>query len=148
MNRTHTVQRGEFLSTIGRKYGVDWRVISRLNDGRTVRIGSTTYTFRNRPPYRIWPGLPLLIPGKAPEPAPAPSPGPAIVTPVPGGANPEPEPPVITVDPIFPPPPSFGSGDQSKYLLYGGMLVVGAGVLYTLWRFSQPKRRAPRRKRS
>lgn len=40
--RTHTVQRGDTLSEIGKRFGVDWRAIQRLNqitDPNKIRVG-------------------------------------------------------------------------------------------------------------
>ena len=55
---THTVKPGEWLFSIGRQYNVSPFTLAQVN-----RIG---------PPYRIWPGQVLTIPG---DQAPSPSPG-------------------------------------------------------------------------
>ena len=135
----HTVRDRENLSVIAAKYRVNWRDIGRANDGRTVRIGSGTYTFRNAPPFTIWPGLRLTIPGRT-VPTPAPSPNPSLPG---GGAIREPEPPVIRLDPVFPPVPVI-SDDTSKSVLYGGLAVAGLGIAYLFYRMNQPKKRARR----
>lgn len=141
----YTVKSGDTLSKIGARYGVPWQEIARANHGRTVLIGSKVYTFQNRSPYLIWPGLVLSIPGTAPAPAPMPSPpvvGPLVVaadpvpTPQPGGAinedwTPPPEifrPPVdheIIVNPILP-----KKDDGPPVGLILGALALGGLVLW------------------
>lgn len=53
----HVVQRGETLAAIGRRYGTDYPALARLNG--------------LRPPYTIYPGQRLRLPGTAAGPTPA-----------------------------------------------------------------------------
>ncbi len=149
----YTVRSGDTLSRIGARYGVRWPEIARANHGRTVRIGSRVYTFQNRSPYTIWPGLVLAIPGTAPAPVPVrpPAPSPVVVAsdpvpkPQPGAIDPDwRPPPEIFVNPVK--PPERPDDGPPVALILGG-LAVGGFVLWASGAFGGQTSRSGKRKK-
>ena len=165
---TYTVRRGDNLSTIaGRRYGDQrrWRRIWEANRGR-VEPGHVRFTN----PNRIFPGWPLVLPGRSTaDPAPSPTapptrgasqPEPRHLTPGAGAAEPVvrvPEPPSIpaapppaTALPATPtaPPVAVSHGPHRGGLTLPGRTFLDVGVCSTVvaaleiaWRLERRRRR-------